>query len=240
MCFLFYNCGVGHSCPLSPFLFFTFKLLSICYFFNVWEHFLFSFFVTNHFLQIAKIFRLFGQISALKIKKHRFWIAKAMLLACKTSSFTLQNLCFYNPKNTVLGRFRGIKKGWKLMINVQLVYNQGHIQPQNPCVFTSWKQVRRFRWHSREVASDFLTMRKLTICKQPKGKKVKRWRGKKWLTPQLQNKKYRYILSLSPLIKGRGELHNLFFYLLCGGCILSPLHLFTFTGVGKVGYSRLK
>ena len=65
------------------------------------------------------------------------------------------------------------------MINVQWVYNQGYIQPQNPCVFTSREQVRRFRWHSREVASDFLTMRKLTICKQPKGKKVKKTKGER-------------------------------------------------------------
>ena len=77
--------------------------------------------------------------------------------------------------------------------------------------------------------------------------KVKKWKGervKKWLTPQLQNKKYRYILSLSPLIKGRGELHNLLFYLLCGGCILSPLHLFTFSplpfGEVRRGYRKLK
>ncbi|RKW62500.1 MAG: hypothetical protein D8B52_00460 [Prevotella sp.] len=56
----------------SPFYFFTFKLLSNCYFFNIREHFYFSFFVTNNFLQIAKIFRLFGQISAFKIQKHRF------------------------------------------------------------------------------------------------------------------------------------------------------------------------
>ena len=77
--------------------------------------------------------------------------------------------------------------------------------------------------------------------------KVKKWKGervKKWLTPQLQNKKYRYILSLSPLIKGRGELHNLLFYLLCGGCILSPFHLFTFSplpfGEVRRGCKKLK
>ena len=64
----------------SPFHLFTFppyKLLSICYFFNVWEHFSFSFFVTNRFLHLAKYFRLFGQKSALKIPKHRFRVAKA-------------------------------------------------------------------------------------------------------------------------------------------------------------------
>ncbi|EKX99117.1 hypothetical protein HMPREF9151_01811 [Hoylesella saccharolytica F0055] len=58
-----------------PFHLFTsslFKLLSICYFFNIREYFLFSFFVTNHFLQIAKNFRLFGQKTALKMQKHRF------------------------------------------------------------------------------------------------------------------------------------------------------------------------
>ncbi|RKW59780.1 MAG: hypothetical protein D8B52_05745 [Prevotella sp.] len=63
-----------------PFHLFTsslFKLLSICYFFNIREHFLFSFFVTNHFLQIAKNFRLFGQKIGLKIPNHRFSIAKA-------------------------------------------------------------------------------------------------------------------------------------------------------------------
>ena len=60
------------------------------------------------------------------------------------------------------------------MINVQLAHNQRYIQPQNPCVFTNREQVRRFRWHSREVASDFLTTSKLIICKQPKGEKVKR------------------------------------------------------------------
>ena len=117
---------------LSPFLLFSlspFQLLSICYFFNLWEHFLFSLFFTSCFSNLAKYFRLFGQISAFKIQKQRFWVAKAMLLACKTSSFTLQNLCFYNPKNTILGRFRGIKRGWKLIINVQLAHNQRYIQP---------------------------------------------------------------------------------------------------------------
>ena len=54
------------------------------------------------------------------------------------------------------------------MINVQLVHNQRYIQPQNPRAFTSREQVKRFRWHSREVASDFLTTPKLTICKQQK------------------------------------------------------------------------
>ena len=55
------------------------------------------------------------------------------------------------------------------MINVQLVYNQGYIQLQNPCDFTSREPVGDFDWHSREVTSDFLTTSKLTICKQPKG-----------------------------------------------------------------------
>jgi len=35
-------------------------------------------------------------------------VVKAMLLGGKTSSFTAQNLCFYNPKNAVLGRLGGI------------------------------------------------------------------------------------------------------------------------------------
>ena len=60
------------------------------------------------------------------------------------------------------------------MINVQLVYNQGYIQLQNPCDFTSREPVGDFDWHSREVASDFLTTRKVTNCKQLRGKKVKR------------------------------------------------------------------
>jgi len=45
---------------------------------------------------------------------------------------------------------------------VQLVHNQRYIQPQNPRVFTSQEQVEQFRWHSREVASDFLTTPQLT------------------------------------------------------------------------------
>ncbi len=32
---LAYNCGVSHFFTLSPFHLFTFKLLTICYFFNV-------------------------------------------------------------------------------------------------------------------------------------------------------------------------------------------------------------
>ena len=67
---------------------------------------------------------------------------------------------------------------------------------------------------------------------------------KKWLTPQLQHKKYKYIPSQSPLFKGRGELHNLLFYLLCGGCILSLFHLFTFSplpfGEVRRGCKKLK
>ena len=70
-----------------PFHSIIFRLLIICYFFNVWEHFSFSFFVTNHFFNLEKYFRLLGQKIALKIQKHRFRVAKAMLLACKTSSF---------------------------------------------------------------------------------------------------------------------------------------------------------
>ena len=34
-----------------------------------------------------------------------------MLSGYKTASFSLQNLCFYTPKNTVLGRFKRGKEG---------------------------------------------------------------------------------------------------------------------------------
>ena len=60
------------------------------------------------------------------------------------------------------------------MINVQLVYNQGYIQLQNPCDFTSQEPVGDFDWHSREVASDLLTRVKVTNCKQLRDEKVKR------------------------------------------------------------------
>ncbi|EKX98915.1 hypothetical protein HMPREF9151_01830 [Hoylesella saccharolytica F0055] len=47
--------------PFHLFTFSLFKLLSICYFFNLLLHFQFSFFLTNHFSNLAKSFRLFGQ-----------------------------------------------------------------------------------------------------------------------------------------------------------------------------------
>ena len=83
-----------------------------------------------------------------------------------------------------------------------------------------------------------LKSNKLKATEKVKTEKEKR--GKSGQHHNYRIKIHGYIPSQSPLIKGRGELHNLFFYLLCGGCILSPLHLFTFTWVGKVGYSRLK
>ncbi len=59
--FFIFTCGVSHLFTFSLFYPFTFKLLTNRKFFNIREHFRFSFFVTNHFLQIEKNFLLFGQ-----------------------------------------------------------------------------------------------------------------------------------------------------------------------------------
>ena len=52
-----------------------------------------------------------------------------MLLGCKTASFSLQNLCFYTPKNMVLGRFKGEKRRKNLSKNAQAINNQCYTQP---------------------------------------------------------------------------------------------------------------
>ena len=65
---------------LWSFYFLTFELLSVCYFFNVWEHFWFSLFLTINISNIEKDFRLFCQKIVFIFQKHRFYDLKAKLL----------------------------------------------------------------------------------------------------------------------------------------------------------------
>jgi hypothetical protein len=55
-------------------------------------------------------------MSLLKVaQKHRFWVVKAMLLVCKTSSFVVQKLCFGSLK-VMLWQFGSITFGFSVLV----------------------------------------------------------------------------------------------------------------------------
>jgi len=75
----------------------------------------------------------------------------------------VQKYSFYDLKNTVLRRYESVSNEQKPLSDMQIVNYQTNTKSLNPCVFMSQQQVKRFRWHSREIPSDFLTTVKLTI-----------------------------------------------------------------------------